>query len=182
MDVLLLGAAAIVLLVLTIWIVWRPGSSDTASNTQEATGMLPQGDQFEDQYTSATADLSAGGVAVSIASASESEAPVAESSPPVDMPVAQTATTPPWPADTIRTEGSATGFERSGFGPTGVEPIHRTAADDVSRGVLTITRTRLGLGAATLLTVAGAIAGAWLYARIQRERNKPLNRLRRRFR
>ena len=58
MDVLLLGAAAIVLLALTIWIVWKPGSSSgaDASNSQEATTMLPQGDEFEDQYTSATAE------------------------------------------------------------------------------------------------------------------------------
>ena len=61
MDILLLGAAAIVLLVLTIWIVWRPSTSDAGSGTEEATRMMPQGDQFEDQYTSATADLSAAG-------------------------------------------------------------------------------------------------------------------------
>ena len=38
---------------------------------------------------------------------------------------------------------------------------------------------RIGLGAAALLTLVGALVGAWLYARVQRERNKPLNRLRR---
>jgi hypothetical protein len=163
MDVLLLGAAAIVLLILTIWIVWRPGTSDAASDPQEATPMMPQGEQFEDQYTSATADLSAAGVAVGAAAAS-SQGP--SSAPAADMPV----TTPPWPADTIRTEGSATGFE----------PIRRTAADDVPPQA--VMPLRLGLGAAALLALGGAIAGAWLYARIQRERNKPLNRLRRRFR
>jgi hypothetical protein len=64
MDILLLGAAAVVLLLLTVWIVWRPDSRDTASDTQEAAPAPPQAGQFEDEYTSATADLSAGGVAV----------------------------------------------------------------------------------------------------------------------
>ena len=61
MDVLLLGAAAIVLIALTVWIVWRPAD---AVRAEEASDMLPQGDRFEDQYTSATADLSAAGVAL----------------------------------------------------------------------------------------------------------------------
>jgi hypothetical protein len=171
MDVLLLGAAAIVLLGLTIWIVWRPGGDDAASGPQEATRMMPQGDQFEDQYTSATADLSAGGVAVSIAGQASDDEPRAEQGVPVpDVQAGHTVTTPPWPADTLGTAGSATGFE----------PIRRTPADDVPRPA--ITARRVGLGLATLLTIAGSLAGAWLYARIQRERNRPLNRLRRRFR
>ena len=38
--------------------------------------MTPQGDEFEDQYTSATADLSAGGVATAMdAMQEEAEAP-----------------------------------------------------------------------------------------------------------
>ena len=81
------------------------------------------------------------------------------------------ATTPPWPADTIRTEGSATGFE----------PVRRTPLDDAPRSSGP-PKKQIGIGAAALLTVGGAISGAWLYARWQRERNKPLNRLRRRFR
>jgi hypothetical protein len=164
MDVLLLGAAAIVLLVLTIWIVWRPGSSDTTTS-QEATPMMPQGDQFEDQYTSATADLSAGGVAVTTAGT----APASTEAPASDV-ASQVSTTPPWPADTLRTEGSA----------TGLEPIRRTAADDVAPA--RVTPRKIGIGAAGLLTLGGAVAGAWVYARLQKERNKPLNRLRRRFR
>jgi hypothetical protein len=173
MDVLLLGAAAILLLVLTIWIVWRPGGGDAASGPEEATRMMPQGDEFEDQYTSATADLSAAGVAVGNASeaALEDAARATAAAPGPVVPVAQTVTTPPWPADTIHTEGSA----------TGLEPIRRTPADAVS-SFTAVTPLRIGLGAAALLTFAAAIAGAWLYARVQRERNKPLNRLRRRFR
>jgi hypothetical protein len=78
------------------------------------------------------------------------------------MPVAQTITTPPWPADAV-----------------GAEPIQRTAADDAPRRL--VTPARIALGAASVLVVSGAVAGALLYARVQRERNKPLNRLRRRF-
>jgi len=37
----------------------------------------------------------------------------------------------------------------------------------------------IGLGAGALLSLASATGGAWLYARWQRERNRPLNRLRR---
>jgi hypothetical protein len=157
MDVLLLGAAAILLLVLTIWIVWRPGASD--ARPSEAANAIPPSDEFEDQYTSATADLSAGGVAVATAGTSSSEDE-------------DTATTPPWPEDTPTTIGSA----------SGLEPVRRTPADDVSRAAPTIGPRKIGIGAAALLTLSGAIGGAWLYARVQRERNKPLNRLRRRFR
>jgi hypothetical protein len=35
------------------------------------------------------------------------------------------------------------------------------------------------MGVGALLSIGGAIGGAWLYARWQRERNKPINRLRR---
>ena len=165
MDVLLLGAAAILLLVLTIWIVWRPGSGEAAANTEDA-GIPPQGDQFEDQYTSATADLSAGGVAV--ATAAESAAQTDEPGSQADTSFATSET--PWPQDTPRSTGSATGDISTEW----------PREDDVRRGMP--ARRTVGVGAAALLTVAGAIAGAWLYARVQRERNKPLNRLRRRFR
>ncbi|MBV9578200.1 MAG: hypothetical protein JO057_06375 [Chloroflexi bacterium] len=182
MDIVLLGAAAIVLLLLTIWIVWRPSSSDVKNSTQETSPMMPQGDNFEDQYTSATADLSAGGIAVTTASSEEpadaslgvempaSERQVADTGAATPSIASQFSTTPPWPADTIATEGSATGYE----------PIRRAPADDVATSP--VTPKRIGIGAATLLTIGAAIGGAWLYARIQRERNKPLNRLRRRFR
>ena len=37
----------------------------------------------------------------------------------------------------------------------------------------------IGIGAGAVLALSGAVGGAWLYARWQRERNKPINRLRR---
>ena len=76
MELWLLGAGAIVLIGITLWIVWPARTADDAVGTtvrgEEVStlpmtdnarrGMPPQGDQFEDRYTSATADLSAGGV------------------------------------------------------------------------------------------------------------------------
>jgi hypothetical protein len=143
MDVLLLGAMAIVLIALTLWIVWHP-TSDTARR-EDSTAMTPMGDTFEDQYTSATADLSAGGVAVTTAHADE-PAPDYVSSPlPEVLPAPEEPLMLPAPA-----------------------PQRRPAT--------------FGVGAAAALTLGAAAAGAWLFARWQRERNKPINRLRRRFR
>src|SRR5579864_5509648 len=89
MDVLLLGAAAIVLIVLTVLIVWRAPSETV--RLEDTTTMMPQGDNFEDQYTSATADLSAGGVAITTA-ARGGPAPVTEVPPVV---TGETLTTTP---------------------------------------------------------------------------------------
>jgi hypothetical protein len=115
--------------------------------------MIPQGDAFEDQYTSATADLSAGGVAVSTA-ASEDDDSTRFEEPPSSM------ASPPQP---VRAQVTY---------PT--RPLEPTERPKQARTI--------GMGAAAALTLGGAAAGAWLYARWQRERNKPLNRLRRRFR
>jgi hypothetical protein len=144
MDILLLGLAALVLIALTLWIVWRPAST-TVQPQQEAAPMLPQGDSFEDQYTSATADLSAGGVAISTASFE---------------------TPPPQPAPTDSPIPLGPGRPPAAL-PEPSLPTHRRA---------------LNVGAAALLTLGGAISGAFLYSRWQKQRNKPLGRLRRRLR
>src|SRR3981081_4314494 len=82
MELWLLGAGAIVLIGITLWIVWPARSADvvvgTTVQSKEGSakpmpenvrrGMTPQGDQFEDQYTNATADLSPGGVAAAVES------------------------------------------------------------------------------------------------------------------
>ena len=146
MDVLLLGAMAIVLIALTLWIVWHPTSD--AARPEDSTAMTPMGDIFEDQYTSATADLSAGGVAVTAAGTT---APHDEGPAP---------------------EPASQDYERL---PQPQEPRPMLPAPQR-------TPKTVGIGAAAALTLAGAAAGAWLYARWQRERNKPVNRLRRRFR
>jgi hypothetical protein len=156
MDVLLLGTAAVVLIAITLWIIWQPSP---VADGPRAAAMPPQGNGFEDQYTSATADLSAAGVALSTASPYEAEPPtIAE---PVDRPAAVQAPEPM--IDAVPTTSVV----------AQPEP-------------LTPTRTgpprSVGVGAAALLSVAGAIGGAWLYSRWARERNKPINQLRRRFR
>lgn len=159
MDVLLLGAAAVLLIALTVWIVWRPSAATEpasgAVRIEEGPDMLPpQGDTFEDQYTSATADLSAAGVAVS---AAHEEAPAPELS---DYQRAGE----PWSEPALAREGAPAAM------PALPEPSPAR------------TPRMVGIGAAAALTVAGAAAGAWLYSRWQHERNKPINRVRRKFR
>jgi hypothetical protein len=160
MELWLLGAGAIVLIAITLWIVWPARTADavgaTVPNEEVSTNrmtenvgsaMAPQGDRFEDQYTSATADLSAGGVATAMQSESAGHQPADASSHRWSPP---------------------------------------SAGADYSSPLSTHTETKslaqprtIGMGAGALLSIGGALGGAWLYARWQRERNKPINRLRR---
>jgi hypothetical protein len=169
MDLLLLGAMAVVLIALTVWLVWRP--STEAARPEANSVMTPMGDEFEDQYTSATADLSAGGVAVANAAPQEELATEAVSEPRTGLPQAP-----------IGHEASATGL--GPVTPTAVpspsEPQVQAEPEPATRGAS--TPRKVGMGAAAAFTLGGAAAGAWLYTRWQRERNKPINRLRRRFR
>jgi hypothetical protein len=153
-DVLLLGAFAVVLIAITVWLVLWPQragepSPEPEAVEEEAADLPPSGDAFEDQYTSATADLSAGGVAAARAEGAEVDRREEEEE-------AWRAT--PAPFDEVSTAA--------------VEPQVATGP----------TPKSVGLGAAALLTLAGAVAGAWLYARWERERDKPINRIRRQFR
>jgi hypothetical protein len=156
-PLLLLGAGALILIALTVFLVWHAPAESVRS--EEGAAMMPQGDTFEDQYTSATADLSAGGVAITTATPGDEVA--SESG--------QAARGEPWPEDTVRTEGVATGFAV-------VRPSQPMPASEPG------TATTIGVAAAAALTLAGVVAGAWLYARWVRRRNSPINQLRRRFR
>ena len=162
MELLLLGAGAIVLIGITLWIVWPARTADPVGNSVRGeevsekpmtetvrSGLAPQGDRFEDQYTSATADLSAGGVAAAVeAMQADPDAAPQAVREPYTTPVQPTVTgTPTFP----------------GPGP----------------GRSITPRRNMGLGAGALLALGGGVGGAWLYARWQRERNKPINRLRR---
>jgi len=163
MDLLLLGAGAIVLIGITLWIVWPARTADslgTSVHSEEVVekpmseavpaGVAPQSDRFEDQYTSATADLAAGGVA----SAVEVEAV------PAEPQAAQLS-------------------QREPYGPLVPSPGAATRLSEPEAWGTLAPRRRLGVGAGAVLAVSGGVGGAWLYARWQRERNKPINRLRR---
>jgi hypothetical protein len=156
-----------VLIAITLWIVWPAHSGETlgaATRGEEDTHMMPQGDEFEDQYTSATADLSAGGVAAAIDAMQENEAAA-------PTPIAYGAAGEPWSSPTMAREGTPDFSAAPASLPTmpaQALPPPRTARP----------RT-VGLGAAALTTLGIGAGGAWLYARWQRQRNAPLNRLRR---
>jgi hypothetical protein len=163
MELWLLGAGAIVLIGITLWIVWPGRIADAVGTTvldEEETpmtqypppGRTPQGSAFEDQYTSATADLSAGGVAAAVDSMRQQGAEAAREAGE------------PWPV--TRTEG-----ERRGFAFP--RRIRRPDRRDLTRP------KTISLSAGAVMSMAGAIGGAWLLNRWQRERNKPINRLRR---
>lgn len=177
MDLLLLGAAAIVLVALTVWLVWRPADAPQADvRAEEANEMLPQGDRFEDQYTSATADLSAGGVAVT---AAQSETPTPEAS---DFQRASE----PWSEPSLAHEGLPASPEPVPVASVAAPGLPPNAATPMLPEPSLATRLTqpktVSVGAAALLTLGGAIGGAWAYARWQKQRNKPVNRLRRTFR
>src|SRR5579859_3281892 len=138
MDLLLLGAMAVVLIALTLWLVWRP-SPETA-RPEANSNMTPMGDEFEDQYTSATADLSAGGVAITTAGAEESTA---------------------WPEATIGPEGSTTEVvgTRPRTPPASIAPIRADVPAQVGGTQAMNQRVQLGrsrsigMGAAVVLTL-----------------------------
>jgi hypothetical protein len=181
MDLLLLGAMAIVLIALTVWLVWHPSSESARPDVGDKPDMTPMGDEFEDQYTSATADLSAGGVAITTA---HGEEPAPE---PVSEPPSR------WPEATFGPEGSTASIEgvRPRTPPLVEAPLPSTRAHTLARPPLEheIEKTRpsaskaMEMGAAVAaLTLGGAAVGAWLYSRWERAHNRPIDRLRRRFR
>lgn len=149
---LLVGA--VVLIALTVWIVW-PAQRSEETTTMTDSSLPPQGSSFQDQYTSATADLSAGGVAT----ARETTTPGSMSAP---MPE-RASGSEPWASPTVAREG----IER----PMLPEPASR------NRGL--VGPRTMGTGAAVVLMVSGGVGGAWLFQRWQHERNRPINRLRR---
>ena len=162
MELWLLGAGALVLVGITLWIVWPARGADpvgTSLGSKEVvekpmtetvtSGLAPQGDRFEDQYTSATADLSAGGVAAAVQGLQETP-----------------TTPPPFPAGT---------YGAAPFNPTATAAPYPQPETSSSL----IPRRSVGLGAGAVLALGGGVGGAWLYARWQRERNKPINRIRR---
>jgi hypothetical protein len=124
----------------------------------------------ESMLTSATADLSAGGVATALNSSQPPAAPADRPhSVPTQEPVVSTRGDT-WP------EADPSG-ERIGLASRSETYPYPVSPAPSSRGLL--EPKRLGIGAGALLSLGSAIGGAWLYARWQRERNKPINRFRR---
>lgn len=225
MELWLLGAGAVVLVGIALWIVWPArrvdlaGPIEPARLDQKETSMRPdesipndlppQGDRFEDQYTAATGDLSAGGVATTLQHLQE---PAFEATPTTPSATTGGASAtgssggaavpdPTGTADPTRTAPqSSTGASTYGTrpadepwsGPTSAgdrpsmvypapQAPYISSAPPPSQTRLAQPRT-IALGAGALLATGGAVGGAWLYSRWQRERNKPVNRLRRRAR
>jgi hypothetical protein len=177
----LLAAGALALIALTVWIVWPGALADELASPEPlpaeeetpmsldreppaAPDLAPQGDRFEDQYTAATSDLSAGGVAAAggvgaVFESLEQGAPAG-----VERPQTPSPTTPPASAAAQ---------------PTPVLPAppqYALPAPSRTRLLLQPRNVAVGAGAAAGL---GLLSGAWLYNRWQRERNRPINRLRR---
>jgi hypothetical protein len=165
MELWLLGAGAIVLIAITLWLVW-PAS---IRGEEDRRMIPPQGDEFEDQYTSATADLSAGGVAAALNTSDE--ATEASDAP---SPTPYAAAGEPWSSPTMAREGG-----RIWPTPTSTQTEPRS---DWSAQPMASPRAIISLGAAALCVILGAVLGAWVYARWQRRRNQPINRLRRTLR
>jgi len=188
MELWLLGAGVIVLIAITLLLVWPAPSAEMVGasvRNEEDTRMMPQGDEFEDQYTSATADLSAGGVATTLNTVQDTaaEAP---------LPTPYGAAGEAWSSPTIAHEGMAAmpGSTPSTPPASTPQPAQApmnwrwSAAPPPGRWATPADRTAgtIGVGVAALLTLAGAVVGAWLYARWQSRRNAPINRLRRSLR
>ena len=174
MELWLLGAGAVMLIAITLWIVWPAQSVETIGARdpdEEDMLMTPQDEQFEDRYTSATADLSAGGVAAAVESMQEENA--AAEATPTATPTAYGAAGEPWSSPTMAREGA------TDASVTPSPPSSRP--EPQSSRPLAQPRT-IGIGAALALAIASALLGAWLYARWQRRRNAPVNRARRRLR
>jgi len=189
LDSWLLAAGAIVLIAITLWIVWPARRTDASTRDVEAptpamtSSLPPQGDRFEDQYTSATADLSAAGVATAVqAEITQAEPTPVPMTPPRSVelrgvPVqdapgnAQTGGNEPWPLADPRTEHIGLASRAENF-PYGLQSRESESQ--------TLLRPRyVTIGAGVLLAVLSSAGGAWLFAHWQAERNKPINRLKR---
>jgi len=185
----LLIAAVVALVALTGWLVSQPPAARVGHRQEEVIPMTadprperaPADDaHFEDRYTSATADLSAGGIATGgitsppLGGITEPSTEAVETLEELDEPAAE-----PNPQ---RAAASATPSAPGVLVPLRGEAMPAdTASRDVDERGLIPGGPVVGVGAGSLV-VLGAASGAWLYYRWQQERNKPINRLRRRVR
>ncbi|MBV9170602.1 MAG: hypothetical protein JOZ81_11010 [Chloroflexi bacterium] len=171
MELWLLAAGVVLLVAITAWLVWPTRPEENISmrsnpETPDPQDLPPQGDRFEDQYTSATGDLSAGGVAEAFAHPEPTGPELTQPGPPsAPSPSSPDAWRPP--------------VGREGTGDIYQTPIPSSHSYPGAPVPPEHSVPMLPLTAAAVVGVGGAVAGAWLYTRWQ-ERNKPVNRLRRR--
>jgi hypothetical protein len=141
---------------------------------QQPPPQQPPDEIGEDLYTSATADLSAGGVAMARESAEEQEqASPAESVGGGGQGSASART----PAQAYAREDLVNEPERPSFGTQ-----YDASADGSEGRSKSPIDPGWAIAGGALMALGGGIGGAWLYSRWQRERNRPINRLRRRAR
>jgi hypothetical protein len=164
---------ALVLVALTVWIVWTPqrarDAEESPMNDPNRPNMTPQGNAFEDQYTSATADLSAGGVATAREAGQFARSAANRVTDTAAQMTERVQRSEPW---------SSPGMAREGTPQPWTAMAHVDSMNG-QRRMLSLSEPRtIGIGGA-LIGVASGVAGAWLYGRWQHERNKPINRLRR---
>src|SRR5436305_10638017 len=123
----------------------------------------------EDLYTSATADLSAGGVAMAHEAAEHQD----RDDPPPAGTSTSTPISDPSPAQVYAREDLVSPTERPTF-VTDYEALNETSGGGID--------PTLAMAGGAVVAVGGGLAAAWAYARWQQERNRPLNRIRRQAR
>jgi hypothetical protein len=158
MDFWILGVGALVLIGLAVWIVWPTAAAPVVEPAKAG--------EFEDEYTSATADLSAAGVATALRSE-----PGAMTLPPAEEAAA--AMIFEGPGERLSSAPAAASATRAPI-------LARSGAVDIvpaARSSSRVTR----IATAIALTFGGAIGGAWIYSRWQQQRAKRASRLRRWF-
>ena len=155
MDLWLLTAGAIVLIGITLWIVWP-------ARTADPVGKSVRGEEVSEQPMTESVTLWS----------VRHRATGSKTSTPALLP-------------TCRAGGVAAaveGMHADAAAPPPRQPVpHAGPGRDSARRVILRPgqRRKMGAGVGAVLAVSGGIGGAWLYARWQRERNKPINRLRR---
>jgi hypothetical protein len=158
----LLVLGALVLIAITVVIVWpaRPTLQlvEAPTSAMSDASLPPQGDRFEDQYTSATADLSAGGVAAAL----RNEPPAAQEW----VPAPATPRSESWPAADTRSEPIELPARAESFRYPVAKPSTTMRPSPVVIGIAT----------GVVLSIASAIVGAWVFSRWQR-RKKLIERL-----
>jgi hypothetical protein len=129
----------------------------------------PPEEMGENLYTSATGDLSAGGVAMAREAAEQHDTLEGRPAPPTSgQPISD-----PTPAQIYAREDLVSPTERPTFVTDYAEDSEPTS------GGMDAT---WAIAAGALVAVGGGVAAAWAYSRWQQERNRPINRVRRQAR